>query len=775
MPTIAVRIPKDLTPKEAKALLSQALDQRIDPSPIGLVQTSSGKIAVDAVQLAKLERLSKTQAGNLTPQDIASRLIQSMHHAMQRAAARGVMEQTLDKVIASGAIKHRPGQSDAAITMRTTLTSEGVLMLEAPTGVGKTMAELCAAVDALNHNPEELIVIAVPAIHLMHQIENEYAVIQSVLADEAPDIGYIIGRDKFVSVDALKVIIADPENASFIQASELWLRSAKKTGESISHMSYQAHALYEAVPGIPPCTIDSGTSEEDPGMLAYRAQFIRAKSVGILVVTHSMLALDTKMKRIKAMQEAKKNGESAKELKAAHDALVKSGDAEEKNFYAYLTEHHADYEVSGVLPAFDRLIVDEGHMLEQSFARMTSDELSLYSVIKNLSLAESSKKELRGLFAQLVSIGAAQHGKEQIELAHNKEALLILSSIHGLLVKSRKKDAALQNAVHVLQSLIANAGRPGFLSTIDYSPIYTYPRLRVGAKSVFMYMQFLWTSIRSGAVISATLLLPSSQGGWSSSYTARQLSIPSDLVRLAHIPAPEWLSSPVTVFLPDAVNMGGRFWLQPPSAPKGELDTARARAKYEADIELWIGELAPVLTWVVDTAVGGTLMLLPSYDLAGRLEKQLAQYADRLVTAKRDVHQVEQKRRFEALYAAGIKPIWLAVGGAWTGLNLVDNAVPPEQDLMLTDLVIPRMPMRMNRSITHEMRVASLGWTMEFSEILMLMKQGIGRLVRREGILKNRRIFILDGRVYDRNRFAVLFSGIEKLIANYTKNKVKYR
>ena len=48
----------------------------------------------------------------------------------------------------------------------------------------------------------------------------------------------------------------------------------------------------------------------------------------------------------------------------------------------------------------------------------------------------------------------------------------------------------------------------------------------------------------------------------------------------------------------------------------------------------------------------------------------------------------------------------------------------------------------------------------------MRFKQGIGRLIRREGIAKNRRIFVLDGRLND-ERFANYLGPIRKIMEIY--------
>jgi ATP-dependent DNA helicase DinG len=96
----------------------------------------------------------------------------------------------------------------------------------------------------------------------------------------------------------------------------------------------------------------------------------------------------------------------------------------------------------------------------------------------------------------------------------------------------------------------------------------------------------------------------------------------------------------------------------------------------------------------------------------------------------------------------GIRPLWIGLGGAWTGIDLSDNSVPPEEDRLLTDLIITRIPWRLNRSITHLRRMNALK-DAERMETLRLFRQGIGRLVRREGV-RDRKLHVLDPRIEEK-------------------------
>jgi CRISPR type IV-associated DEAD/DEAH-box helicase Csf4 len=116
----------------------------------------------------------------------------------------------------------------------------------------------------------------------------------------------------------------------------------------------------------------------------------------------------------------------------------------------------------------------------------------------------------------------------------------------------------------------------------------------------------------------------------------------------------------------------------------------------------------------------------------------------------------------------GKKPVWLATGAAWTGLDLRDEETEEAlQDWILTDLVIPRCPMGRNRTAAHVARVSRLGFEQELLDAAFTLRQGLGRLIRREG-LKKRNIRFLDGRTYTKRG---LFHKVNLLLRTYPKHQ----
>ena len=124
-----------------------------------------------------------------------------------------------------------------------------------------------------------------------------------------------------------------------------------------------------------------------------------------------------------------------------------------------------------------------------------------------------------------------------------------------------------------------------------------------------------------------------------------------------------------------------------------------------------------------------------------------------------------QREEFMRKARAGDRPVWIATGGAWVGLDLRDSlAIEAKDDNLLTDLVILRLPFQQNQTSTHYARKERSGHDIEFLETAIRLRQGLGRLIRREGVL-NRRIWFMDGRVHGARRH--YYERITRVLARY--------
>jgi CRISPR type IV-associated DEAD/DEAH-box helicase Csf4 len=140
---------------------------------------------------------------------------------------------------------------------------------------------------------------------------------------------------------------------------------------------------------------------------------------------------------------------------------------------------------------------------------------------------------------------------------------------------------------------------------------------------------------------------------------------------------------------------------------------------------------------------------------------------DRVIAQQPNVKLSATLDAFRAAHAKGLRPVMLGLGGAWTGIDLTDPSVPPERDNLLTDLVIVRMPVGLNRTNSALARIERSGTASISNEALLTFKQGLGRLIRRTGVT-DRRIWILDGRIFGSwNRMPQLTGAARRLLREY--------
>jgi len=160
------------------------------------------------------------------------------------------------------------------------------------------------------------------------------------------------------------------------------------------------------------------------------------------------------------------------------------------------------------------------------------------------------------------------------------------------------------------------------------------------------------------------------------------------------------------------------------------------------------------------SAAGGVLVLLTAHadrkEIALRLAGRVP--PDCLFMQSEGVSLESVRQRFIACVAEGKRPLLLGVGAAWTGLDLSGDAlsvllgksISAHADNVLADLVIPIAPVGTNRTLTQQWRRERSGILSEVGATSIMFRQGIGRLVRRDGLLANRRLHFLDARIHDK-------------------------
>lgn len=176
-------------------------------------------------------------------------------------------------------------------------------------------------------------------------------------------------------------------------------------------------------------------------------------------------------------------------------------------------------------------------------------------------------------------------------------------------------------------------------------------------------------------------------------------------------------------------------------------------------------------------AKGGTIILLTSYALLDKFKEagSYSRFSNRMMFHDRGIAFQQQKMNFINQSLQNKRPVWFALGNAWTGLDISGHQydLPAKEDNLLTDLIIPRVPFGLNTSMTglsrNNFQVNEAGKLTVFptsgrNDAAFLFKQGIGRLVRREGVpAKN--LWVLDARIWLKDR--KMYGVFQQILAPY--------
>lgn len=593
--------------------------------------------------------------------------------------------------------------------------------------------------------PEQLaraVIVCAPTLANVMHLVLEYERVAATLDPLGKwRLGVVLGRGQFVSRSALEELLAAQAEPDV--AVQAWLNAGCPAGATDT--SQLLARLYPGICGLAedlrelattfPCD-DALLTAQCPGEEQEWYQGLRdmAQGCDIVAVTHAMLSIDNR-------------------------------------------SIHQDR--ATLLPRALALFVDEAHALEATQANSASTALSL-SLLKTtlrnpvwaqvraathakkaLSAADAVFNDLRAIPQPLkLPLDDAAHrcsrswvlAKQSLgELAQALKALLKSAEKRSGPGTGARQVAEVQTALAAIAAV--QRGLPGSLS---FSQAARYPQLLVGPRTVDGPLATRWESTPCGALFSGTLLYPNPQ------VTARRLALPAARVAKPVEVHPDWIVNTPTLYTPADAAVAA---MTPPSGTQQDAVALGA----------WLDQVAQLIaTEVAPSAVGGTLVLLTGYErllmLEERLKKVLPpEMAERVIAQQQVLLPMTQAmREFKRQALAGTRPIWLALGGAWTGIDLRDERFSDAEagrDNLLTDLVIPALPFGLNRTSTHEARVNFSGFQAETVEALNTFRQGVGRLVRRQGLL-NRRLWVLDGRVRNAS-----FSDFSKTLARYQKRQ----
>ena len=814
MPTLRLRVPDPLRlliqSQGSDLSASQCIKQRLaealslvagaDPDlelPNPLLPATTCVVFLSKEQLAQIELLGKSRG--ISEPKVAEALV--WMHAQDELARKINDDTVLESEPASrtlgevnARVSGRQMRVDQAVFYRSlesfALTDrDGALFAEASTGVGKTYAFLVCALRWCAEHPEEIAVVAVPTYQVMEQTLKEWSSIAT--GGPVPASRAVVGQSGFVSSQALQswIELSGPDEQQLAQDAAAWISNgAPPNPGGISEANWTSAGLQHACggefPDIADVLLGERSDDDDRGLAAYASQ-VKIKPAHaqgrpqLYFVTHSMLA-------VMVRERHRSHRASLGEVGQEHlDSVVAAwmdlpADQREQRLYELVNETLGQFgeDDAAKLPGIGLLIVDEAHELEKWFSMVSSLQVSVWSLVAELNHLRSSSPKLS---ASVVS--RAQASFEKMRLLHNDDRTLPAATLS--LVASEfcavLKDALASVPKKVLQTpgarriravtlMLDAALRPRALATripnamrlrLEWSEGRHWPRLSVGRKDVSPMLDYLWRSVAAKSIlVSATLYEDMPQV---SAESIRQiLAVPHSLAVEMSPVRPAWLFSPVTVFSASLTYRGdgyARF-----ARPK-RVDGC---SKYELAYAAWIDEVSRYISQVWSQAAGGVLVLLTSYadlraiqdgvGLIGGVGPMVVQVEGKpLSTAK---------QHFQQSVVVGSRPILMAVGSAWTGLDLsvrgFENA--------LTDVVIPVAPFGMNRSVTQAEREARSPLAAAFAASFTL-RQGCGRLVRDPNTPANRKIHFLDARRHA-DRARGMYAPINRWLAKYPNQVV---
>lgn len=688
--------PTDQRSLWARTLLTEAVDQGLDSLPVPLQDVSTFTVTLQPALAVRLKALADQH--NTSVSVYAAGLIEAMRQRSESGSiSEAPKELPADALPGEGAVREvlRPLLKQAAEK-----TAAGkIVFAEAATGTGK--GRMIASLAAAAAIKGDTVVVSAP-LAVTWQLVNDMKDIPEV---RRVGLTLSLGRPNFISPQRTLEWAIDNERADLAAWIEgggrpLSLRS-KETSKVISHelcwLLEDALLLAEDLPADS-LLLTSEDPAECPAQQLYVAMRSNYTEAGIILCSHFMLAAHTRMMQMRGL-----------------------GNDEELD----------DEAPTGLsLPHFiDTLIVDEAHLLEQAFASIYTHTLRLRPLMRTIeSLGSRGRKPaldaVKELFTQMQAASARSTSASlNVQLSDVPELIPALKdtvkTLGALPTKGMPQDA--RSVIRIAMRAANDALSGHSRLRIEVTPVHSYPMLLSGRANLQKALLALWGATGGATLVSATLFTTGDNG----SLTRWKLEVPTE--RAAFLPPvhPAWTTAPVLLHKEFCAH-------EPDDSPE------------------WATECAQTIQGVASTAQGGTLVLCTSYQntelLAGRLGAALG---DRLIVQSKTSSAATCLAQFKAKHKAGIRPVWLGLGAAWTGIDLSDHSLPdnPELDRLLSDLVITRIPVGQNRSLTHERRTAIGGFRIISQEAAWHFRQGLGRLVRRPGVT-HKNLWVLDARIY---------------------------
>jgi CRISPR type IV-associated DEAD/DEAH-box helicase Csf4 len=696
----------------------------------------------------------------------------------------------LGRALANAGKQLRKEQLQVLRAMRSLTQGEAgagkVLFCEAGTGTGKTLAYLGAAVELLGAAPLKRVIVAAPTFALIEQIEAEL----SLFRDEAPKAVFLAGQSEWVSETALETFLEErAEEIPEAQAKQL--RRWMTRGGDGSRPRWSMVSLVETVPAfafVNDVNVAKRVGDDDRGYEAYVGQFAKAADARLVVMTHSMLAWLVKRRMLAQFKELGGNENVADAIAAWKSTSSKE---REQRFHEALNLAMAE-EGSDAgcdrLPNADWLVVDEAHALEDAFANVFSVDGSVGSLLSDASALHKASPatfdkngldRLREVFSILKDLCKGRGADDVLNLGDmpglmNEIVEALTQAVTPKPGASKKKAAAASSMreskrIRAMASSLSVAseslqkGATWAAAYLHWSPMREYPRISVGKLWLDQELHYLWGVVANRtALVSGTLY--EENPSYSCETARRALAVPTaNVMPMVPIHA-RWQVEPVELRMIQAVHApDGRARFCRPAAKMQAVERNALGQKWLDDVSGYVRELI-----VLNATTGGVLVLGAAFEDIAAVETRLLSEAGlpagwTLLAQRPGTGLAGLRKEFLDASRNG-KVILLAVGGAWTGFDLHSAEVPDA----LTDLVMLNAPFGlMGKTVARLRRQAGKNGHFEVAaHALLLVRQGVGRLVRSPETAHNRRIHWLDARIHDPG-MAGMFYGVKRFLARY--------
>lgn len=594
----------------------------------------------------------------------------------------------------------RPEQLRYYQGIQTGLLSNKIVLAEASTGIGKGRVLCATAIESAKAGKTPVVIVA-PTLKVLGQLWLQMKALHTEGLGESLSYSFYPGAAEFINDDKLSEFLLDHDKDPAVTA---WLKDKGPMLESDNPLRETMTEM-----GVKP---------------VFLAEDLRKLAIN-MDIDDFILRGDSQCEAALTLKEIRTKAIAADIIFCTHTMLAMS--------------HKLNW---ALVPAPALLLIDEAHQFEQNVANVHSDGLSLNALASKLKHGKSPAKTIKAVrelsvFLQSIDIdNVGQINLMQIDDTTINKTKALVETLSGLL---KSKSFSKVDRIDVVRRILFNtkavlSRESTDSSYLSFSPDRRYPTISTGKSNLGLVLGSLWKAIHGGVVLaSATLYIKDQYGEDKCDYICDILFIPSSRIHSTTPVIAEWLTSIPKLYTP---------------SPLAAKRLARPKLNDETATKEWINALSIKIENIGNQAKGGTLILTTSYSQIAMLIAKMSALgipSERIFVQEKNKKLAVTEQEYREAHKKGLRPIWLALGGAWTGLDLSDHNA--EEDTLLTDLVIICCPIGLNRSNTMIARIEARSMSPINKESIMMLKQGLGRLMR-DPKQTNRNIWFLDGRIY---------------------------